>query len=92
MVTLIKSQASKARYPRHDDSAEYIIEAMDFIRHGGKMTFAERRAIAQLKANNWQIQKGQVYVRQWNVMDGEHYTVRTLPLILRICIKYNLYG
>lgn len=92
MVTLIKSQASKARYARHDDSAEYIIAAMEFIRHGKQMTFAERRAIAQLKANNWEIQKGQTYVRQWNVMDGIHYTFRTLPLILRICVKYNLYG
>jgi len=92
MVKLLKSRACKAKQPRHDDSAEYIIEAMDFIRLGGKMSFKERRAIAQLKANNWQIQKGQVYVHQFNKQDGQVYNFHTLPLILRICIKYNFYG
>lgn len=92
MVKLIKSTARKAIKPRHDDSAEFIIEAMDFIRHGGKMSFKEKRAIAQLKANNWQIQKGQVYVQQYNNLDGQLYNFFTLPLILRICIKYNFYG
>jgi hypothetical protein len=99
MVQLIASKAHKARFDRRDDSADFIIEAMDIIRHGyfdrGKIVrlkFNELRAIAQLKANNWQIKKGQVYVQQFNKADGELYTFRTLPHILRICIKYKLYG
>lgn len=101
-VELIYSQARKARKPRHDDSAEFIIEAMDNIRQGSfpgrrtgewvKIKFNELRAIAELKANNWQIAKGQIYVKQFCKQDGELYTFCTLPNILRICIKYKIYG
>lgn len=101
-VQLITSEARRARYERHDDSAEFIIEALEWIRLGKmpgkrigewrKIKFSELRAIAQLKANNWQIKKGQLYVKQFCKQDGELYTFYTLPHILRICIKYKIYG
>lgn len=99
MVQLIAAQARKARKDRPDNSADFIIEAMGMIRNGyldrGKivrLTFKELRAIAQLKANNWRIKKGQVYIKQFNKMEGQCYTFYTLPDILRICIKYKIYG
>ena len=91
MPELIKSKAHKAKFDRHDDSAEFIIEAMDWIRHA-RLSFHELRAIAKLKSNNWNIKKGEVYVQQFCKKDGYKYTFRTLPKILRICIKYKLYG
>lgn len=102
MVTAIKDQMREARKKHPDDSAYFIIEAMDWIRHGSlpydyvgkheRLTFTELRAIAQLKANNWMIMPGQAYIKQWNKMDGEHYTFKTLPHIYKICVKYKLYG
>ena len=92
MVKLIASRAQKARMERRDDSAVYLVEAMDFIRLGRKMTYRERRAVAELKANDWYIKKGQVYVQQWCEMEGTRYCFYTLPHILRICVKYNIYG
>ena len=91
-VKLIASRAQKARIDRRDDSAEFLVEAMHFVRLGGKMSFRERRMIAELKANDWYIKKGQVYVQQWCEMEGVKYCFYTLPHILRICIKYNIYG
>lgn len=102
MVELIASESRKARKDRNDDSSEFIIEAMDLIRagyfYGGtigakkKIKFSELRAIAQLKANNWKIKKGQIYVKQFCKQEGRLYSFYTLPHILRICIKYKLYG
>jgi hypothetical protein len=102
MTQLIAAQARKARKPHRDDSADYIIEAMDAIRTGylwgnnigskRAITFTELRAIAQLKANNWHIQPGQVYTKQWNKAHGTTFTFKTLPHILKFCLKYKLYG
>jgi|ERR1044072_4001247 hypothetical protein len=101
-VELITAEARYARYERRDDSAEFIIEALDWIRLGKvpgnrigewrKIKFSELRAIAKLKANNWRIQKGQLYIKQFCKQHGELYTFCTLPHILRICTKYKLYG
>lgn len=92
MVQLIAAQARKARKDHHDDSAEFILEALDYLRSCGKLKFGELRAIAELKANNWKIKRGQVYTKQFNKTEGQTYTFKTLPIILKICIKYKLYG
>jgi len=102
MVQLIAAETRKARFDRHDDSAEFIQEAMEYIRAGyfpgdrigriRKIKFHELRAIAQLKANNWVIKKGQHYIKQYNKMEGQLYNFCTLPAILRFCTKYKLYG
>ena len=102
MTQLIAAQARKARKDRPDNSSEFIIESMDWIRLGKfpsglrcssiKMTFSELRSIAQLKANNWKIKKGQTYIKQFCKQEGQTYSFYTLPDILRICIKYKIYG
>ena len=38
------------------------------------------------------IKKGQIYIKQFNVMDGQLYSFNTLPIINKICEKYNFYG
>lgn len=95
MPTLIKAQASKAKTDYHDDSAEWLECWIDSNRPLLKtgLKFSEYRAIAKLKANNWLIKKGDLYVRQWvKAEDGTTYRFRTVPLILRICIKHKIYG
>lgn len=104
MTQLITAIARRARKPHRDDSADFIIEAMEYIRFGAfpgeygnspwhKMTFTELRAIAKLKANKWMILPGQLYTRQYNRNDeGGTFTFKTLPDILKICLKYKLYG
>lgn len=81
----------KARKDHNDDSAFSIVESMHYIRTCKKLTFTEMRAIAELKANVWKIKKGQLYEAQFNEMDGECYTFKTLPAISKICQKLKLY-
>lgn len=101
MVELIKEHIRVAKKDHHDDSAEFLIEAMDWTREGSlpgdkvgkhsRLKFCELRAVAKLKANGWKIKKGQTYIEQHNKQDGEIYVFRTMPEILRICIKHKLY-
>lgn len=87
----ISSIFRKARKDYRDDSAEFIIDCLADIRRGGCLSFSELRSVARLKANNWKILKGQLYERQFNEMDGNIYTFRTLPDILKLCLKHKLY-
>lgn len=90
MIEVISDTKHVAQKDYKDDSAEFIIECMYSIR-SGLLTFSELRAIARLKANGWKIKKGQVYMKQFNKMDGDTYTFRSLPEIAAICHKYELY-
>jgi hypothetical protein len=90
-VRNICTKIYKARKDHNDDSAFLIVEALDYIRSCKRLTFTEMRAIAELKANVWKIKKGQLYEAQFNEMDGEIYTFKTLPAIAAICRKLRLY-
>ena len=87
----ISTKLLKARKDHPDDSAHWINEDFNYLRSGKKLTFSELRAIAELKANNWMIKKGQLYERQYNVQDGETFTFKSLPAIVKICQKLDLY-
>lgn len=91
MVRNICTKIYKARKDHNDDSAFLIVESLDYIRSCGKLTFTEMRAVAQLKANVWKIKKGQLYEAQFNEMDGDIYTFKTLPTIAKVCQKLKLY-
>lgn len=93
MGRLLSQQVLKARKDHRDDSADWIINGLlDCAPCGTGLTFSEWREIAKLKANDWKIKKGQSYVRQWNESDGSTYTFKTLPEILKICLKHKLYA
>jgi len=92
MVENISTTLQKAKKDYRDDSAEFIIECLPYMREGRyKLSFSEWRSIARLKANNWKILKGQLYERQFNKMDGDSYTFRTLPDIGKLCSKHDIY-
>ena len=82
----ISTKLVKARKDHRDDSRYFIEE----VRYSKKLSFSEWRAIAELKANNWMIKKGQIYERQYNEMDGDTYTFKSLPAIVKICQKLDL--
>lgn len=89
MARNIRTIIRKARKDHIDDSIVFIEESMNCL--NGELTFAEWRAIASLKANNWRIKKGQLYEFQTNEMDGEIYTFKSLPIIVKICQRLGLY-
>lgn len=92
MGTLLKAKGQRAKKDHCDDSAEFIKMFLFECPVRTGFSFNELRAIAKLKANNWMIKKGEPYVRQFCInSDGQTYTFKTLPKILRICLKHNLY-
>lgn len=93
MVENIRTTVQCASKDYHDDSSEFIQNGLlDYVNVSGTgLTFADWRSIAELKANNWKIKKGQKYERQFNKMDGRVYTFRTLPAIAKICQNHDLY-
>lgn len=99
MITNISSKIHTANKDYNDSSGEYIKEMVDDARHWKKsfkewykgITFSELRAIAKLKANSYKILKGQKYERQFNVDGGDKWENKSLPEIISICYKYDLY-
>lgn len=89
----ISTSLQKARKDYHDDSTEYIKDSLlDYVNPDLSMlTFSEKRSIAKLKANEWKIKKGQMYERQFNIQEGQAYTFKSLPEIVKICQKLHLY-
>ena len=92
MIEVIKEYIRVAKKDHRDDSAEWIQNGLlDHRPIGEGLSFTDWRCIAQLKAKGWKIKKGQTYIEQHNKQDGKIYVFRTLPEILKICIKHKLY-
>lgn len=87
------SKLVKAQKEYYDDCADFIMESLHWLREGnyGKLEFKEWRAIAESIRNHWKIKKGTIHEVQVNKMDGEIYSFRSMPAIIAICTKYDLY-
>lgn len=54
-------------------------------------TFAEKRAIAKAKANNWRIKPGERYLHDKMVNLDGIYSFKAIIEIDKICHKYDFY-
>jgi hypothetical protein len=54
-------------------------------------TFAELRLIVKAKRNNYNIVKGQKYINQTNISDGEIYNFKAISEMHDLCLKHDLY-
>lgn len=55
-------------------------------------TFSERKDIVRAQRKSWTIKKGQKYIRQVSVDNGEFSTYKAIPEIDKICFKYKLFS
>lgn len=92
MSTRVISQTKpKANKSHTCNACEFLREGGDHLGNNTGITFAEFRAIAKAKKNNWQIMLGDVYLRQRNT-DGEtQWIFKAIPAIDGICWKLDLY-
>lgn len=58
---------------------------------GNGFTRPELRAISKARRNKCKILKGEEYIKQNNVCDGEFYMFKAIPAMHDICIKYDMY-
>lgn len=89
MTQLISQKEPKAR-------KNYNCMASEFIRNCGNLrgltfTFSEWRAIISARNNNWEVKKGEIYIRQYCEYEGRTYSFIAIPEIHKICIKYDYY-
>jgi hypothetical protein len=89
VITVLSESEPIARKQHNCSACEFIL---DCGVHGFGYTFAELRLIAKAKRNNYKIVKGQKYLKQNNVCDGEIYTFKAIPEMHELCLKYDHYG
>lgn len=87
MVRVISEKNRVARKDYADDSWDVLSQC----NLTGMLSFSERKAIVLFKKAGCWIRKGDTYIEQRNVYDGHIYTFRTLPALMNICSKYDLY-
>lgn len=90
MIETLKQTMLKARKNHDCMACEWINNAGVPLR-GYTFTFSEWRALINARENNWQIQKGDLYLNQRNIDCGDIFTFKAIPAIHDICIKYDYY-
>ena len=74
---------------------EHECMASEFILNSGVngfgYSFAELRVIAKAKQQKYKIVKGQKYLKQNNVIDGDFYTFKAIPEMHQICLDHDHY-
>lgn len=88
-VTPIRTEYPVARKDHLCDACEWFKYDIDNLY--GELTFSEWRTIVKAKHNDWKVKKGQKYIKQANIQDGEIRTFKAIPEIHAICIKHDLY-
>ena len=86
-IELIHTGTYRARKEYHDDGAEEIIE-------WAKREISPEDLIVLellLEDKPYRIQKGQLYQRQFNKMDGDAGVWRTKQIFFDLMCKYNLF-
>ena len=87
MDTLLTDARPKARKDHRCDAWHWIEMGAPF----DWLTFAEKREIIKAKRNGYVIKKGDVYVRQSGLYEGEIITFKAIPGLHQICLDYGLY-
>jgi len=84
-ITVLREEYPIARKDYNCSACEWIREDLrDF-------TFAEFREIVRAKRNGWKIKKGQRYIKQINICDGDFCVYKAIPEIHDICIENDLF-
>ncbi len=88
MIRVLSESTPTAKKEHECMASEFILA--DGI-SGNGYSFAELRTIAKAKRNGYKVVKGQKYIRQNNVFDGEFYTFKAIPEMHEICLKHDRY-
>lgn len=94
-MDLIKNLKPKARKSYDCMACEWLLSqtTSDLRRlfDEFRFTFTEKRQIINAYNNNYKIIKGQYYIRQTLVDNGQFTQFMAIPEIHEICCKYEIY-
>jgi hypothetical protein len=88
MITVLSESEPTARKDYDCDACAWVLNNGIY---GMGFTMKEKRALVKARRNRWKIIKGQKYIKQGNVQNGEIYTFKAIPEIHEICLKHDLY-
>lgn len=87
MIRVLSESTHTATKDHHCSACEWIRELL----YDYEFTFAERRTIVKARKNGWIIKKGEEYLIQNSIQDGEFYVFKAIPAIHDICLEYDIY-
>lgn len=84
-ITVLREEYPIARKDYNCSACEWIREDISGFE------FAELRKIVMARKNGWKIKKGQRYIKQINICDGDFYVYKAIPDIHDICIEHDIF-
>lgn len=79
-----------ARKNYHCQASEFVLEAWNEADIAA-LPEDERKAFDLAKSHNFRILKGERYIKQISIYDGEYGTFRGIPTMVDFCHKYELF-
>lgn len=89
MPELIYESSPRARKGHECNASLFLSDCLSDVFY--LMTWSEKKSVVRAKQNRWRIVKGQTYKKQCCKDGGEIFTVRAIPEIHDLCIKYDCY-
>lgn len=88
MITVLSESTPIARKDHRCIACEWVFDAGHNIED---FSMREKRLLVKARKNKYKIVKGQKYIRQGNIQDGELYTFKAIPEIHQICLDHDIY-
>ena len=88
MNTALTYKIRTARKSYRCDACEFIF---DLEGDYSDLTYSEKKALVRARRNKYRIMKGDKYIYETGIYDGEFYTSRAIPEIHKICKRLRLY-
>jgi len=87
-MTILRNSNPTARKDYFCDACEYILN--NGI-NGLGWTISELRIIVKAKRKGYKIIKGEKYIHQVGIYNGDFGVFKAIPEIHELCLKYDLY-
>lgn len=89
---LSNSKIKKSRKDYDCDASVWLQHHLDHVGTDTGLTFSEFRDYIKAKEHDFEIKKGEPYIRQQYEYAGEVQTFRVIPEIHNINLRLNLYS
>lgn len=87
MIKVISQSTPIARKQHVCDACQFVLDAIGAV----PFTISDLRKIVKAKRQDYMIQPGQQYIRQFNTDGSDTWTYRALPEMHDLCLRLDLF-